>query len=1165
MLVFAKNKSATYTMTTSANIENTPDSSLGKRKKKRPLWKRMLIRTGLTLAALVTLVAIAIGIALYVVFTPTRITPLVLKYANEYLDAKVECESVELTFFSTFPNLGVVLKNGTITKPLTVVDSFVQEGLPQDTLIAFRRCRISFNPVAFLSEKKVIVQKLRLNSPRVYAYMSPEGKANWDIFLQQSDTTSTAVASTDTSAFELPELNVKGVRISNASIIYDDRVRDIFASADSLHFTLDGNMSKDSARLDLALGIKALTMFYEGRALSKQLPLQVEARLHNNRTARRLTVEKASIATGILGFEAKGTLQGDSTAHRAMVDMELALSASSLADLLRNVPEQMRYIADNLKAEGELNLQGRFHGYWGQGNIPLLTASLSLKDGALRSANHSNSEGFRKIEVEGDAQIDFTGKTASNVHIGNILLQTASSTVKCSGKYNNIFSKPFIDASVEANIDFTRMAQDLTLPNGIRAGGTIQLNLSGKCLLNDLLAGNFGKIDASGTADIDKLTFKFPMASIDLLASSLKLRLGSNTKDSIRGREVESLLRGNVELDSLHLKYGNELYANAGKLSASFRTSEPKDSNTIAVLATTVRTENLNLKTKDSLRLRAIKTRASLRLTPSSEDKSKPELSARVTLDSLRVRMPEMSGRVTNAAFNMKLKRRIARSDNRATTDSTTRVQRMAARAASQSDSTMRAFRRDSLRRNDASYMMFRLESDDTRKMLRELDVTGTFECKNMSLRTPAFPLPIRMTESSLSFTTNTLLLTRTRLKVGASDMVLNGEVEGIRNALLRNGRLTAKVSVESDMADFNQLIRAFALGVEYAEKGTAQRDSIAQVVLDDKKALTAAPDTGKIGIFVIPRNIDLELDTKMKQVAYSNLLLNNVSGKIIIRNQSVQLSGLRMSSEVGSVGMSLVYKAPNTKGANLGMDLRMHNIHVKELLSAFPMIDTLAPMLRSFEGVVDCDMTAVSKLDSQSNVILPETTASCYLKGENMVLMDGETFSKIAKTLMFKNKQRNLIDSISVEMVLENSKALIFPFKVSVDRYVAGVGGTQNLDMSFDYHISVLKSPIPFKLGLNITGTPEKMKFRLARAKYKDLFSPAKEKSLANTQINLRKQMEEGLQKTIAEIMSEPLNATVRRPRITLNDSLRREYFQLDTAKVEVPEGMELQSINEH
>ena len=59
------------------------------------------------------------------------------------------------------------------------------------------------------------------------------------------------------------------------------------------------------------------------------------------------------------------------------------------------------------------------------------------------------------------------------------------------------------------------------------------------------------------------------------------------------------------------------------------------------------------------------------------------------------------------------------------------------------------------------------------------------------------------------------------------------------------------------------------------------------------------------------------------------------------------------------------------------------------------------------------------------------------------------------------------------------------------MDRYRAAVGGSQDLDMNFNYHISILKSPIPFKLGLNISGNLDKMKFGMGKAKSKTHVTP--------------------------------------------------------------------------
>lgn len=126
---------------------------------------------------------------------------------------------------------------------------------------------------------------------------------------------------------------------------------------------------------------------------------------------------------------------------------------------------------------------------------------------------------------------------------------------------------------------------------------------------------------------------------------------------------------------------------------------------------------------------------------------------------------------------------------------------------------------------------------------------------------------------------------------------------------------------------------------------------------------------------------------------------------------------------------------------------------------------------------------------------------------------MDGETFAEISKMLMFKNKERNLIDSVSVDFRIQNGMIEVFPFLVEVDRYKVAVGGEHKIDMTFNYHISVLKSPVPFKPGCGYLRSLEKMKFKITKAKYKDLFIPSKRAKVDSAQINVKNQIRKMLQ----------------------------------------------------
>lgn len=74
--------------------------------------KKALKITAITLGSFIVLATAVIGIVIYFIFTPARITPIVRNAANEMLDAQLDVESVELTFFSTFPQFGLKSRTG---------------------------------------------------------------------------------------------------------------------------------------------------------------------------------------------------------------------------------------------------------------------------------------------------------------------------------------------------------------------------------------------------------------------------------------------------------------------------------------------------------------------------------------------------------------------------------------------------------------------------------------------------------------------------------------------------------------------------------------------------------------------------------------------------------------------------------------------------------------------------------------------------------------------------------------------------------------------------------------------------------------------------------------------------------------------------------------------
>ena len=116
--------------------------------------RKILKISGIISGGLIIAAFIVIAIALNFVFTSEKLTPVVLKTANQNLNAKLDIKDVELTFFSTFPRLGLKLKDGTLVSKV-IRDTMWQR---TDTLLSFKKAVLVIDVMDYLQQQKVNIQ-----------------------------------------------------------------------------------------------------------------------------------------------------------------------------------------------------------------------------------------------------------------------------------------------------------------------------------------------------------------------------------------------------------------------------------------------------------------------------------------------------------------------------------------------------------------------------------------------------------------------------------------------------------------------------------------------------------------------------------------------------------------------------------------------------------------------------------------------------------------------------------------------------------------------------------------------------------------------------------------------------------------------------------------------
>ncbi|WP_195372746.1 MULTISPECIES: AsmA-like C-terminal region-containing protein [Parabacteroides] len=1042
------------------------------------------------------------------VLPPEKLTPLVIEQTNKFLDAHLDCERIELTYFETYPHLGIKLVNGRLISH-AAEDSTVHAeelAIPSDSLLAFKQAVISFRPTDYLFGGKITIGEVNIEEPRFYGYVNKKGSANWDIYSSEPDS-----AATDKKP--LPPIDLQKVRITNGRFTYDDRQGDLFAEINGFFLSLDGSLTTGGNKLDVETGCTSILFSSPTYTLANKLALKLKSQLLLSDNYNTVTLNNAELLVNNLPFTADGSVSSLPFLKQTRIDMEVGLKISDMNDLLHFIPDAYFQNRDKTVAKGSIIMEGNIHGFLGDSIVPSVNLCCKIENGSYHMKGVK--QGIDTLQMDMDLHLNGMYPDSSFLSLEQLTLKGMTTSLDMQGKVTNLLTSPNVDTNIKGKIDFTRLAKEFINPDTLFLQGVMDADLSASFNIDDLLNSQYGKVHASGLLNIDTLkAYSLPLG-MDVFITKAHFSVDS-TGLSSSYLDNKDLLSMSMSVDSLNMKYQDAINTNISKLAIQAKTSPVIDTTAVIPMTGQIRFDYLRTRLPDSVLLVAGKTVLKGGIKSSVSDKRIPTLGATISVDTLRY-------------FIIPMRTGMILSENTFNLEALPYRDAMRQRWLARTD-TVRTNSAKRPRRTRTTGNQVQIDSTDvTSQLLRQWEVRGSLSFKQMRGFSRIMPIPMKIDQTTLKFNTNDITLTDARLHLGKSDFMLNGEIKSIRQAMLRGGKLRGNFSLTSDYIDCNQLIKAINSGMQYAElqesAGHTGIDTESLATLDThtlQDAISVASLDTTDQVFVIPANLDMTLHTNAKKIDFKDAELSNVEGEIIIRNQSVNLSNLAMNSNIGRGNMTMFYTAKDSRGASAGFDLDMEDVMVEKLISLYPAIDTLVPMLRSFEGVVDCQITATCKMDSTMSLELPSLHSACYLHGENMVLLDGETFTEISKTLMFKNKKRNVIDSISVDLAIKDNKIEVFPFLVEMDRYKVAVGGTHNLDMTFNYHLSVLKSPVPFKLGIDITGNLDNFKYKIVKCRYKDIFKPAKEAELDSTRTNIRKEIRESIRKQIKETAPE-------------------------------------------
>ena len=378
----------------------------------------------------------------------------------------------------------------------------------------------------------------------------------------------------------------------------------------------------------------------------------------------------------------------------------------------------------------------------------------------------------------------------------------------------------------------------------------------------------------------------------------------------------------------------------------------------------------------------------------------------------------------------------------------------------------------------------------------------GEISFDSMILFAASFPLDLKMPETKVKLKEGVIILEKAHLNIGRSDFTASGKLYNFGGRFFRDELMKGDLSIRSQFTDVNQIIKALNAG-EKNEKAEEIDPNVKLVTIADVETADST------SVFVVPKGVDFVWNTHIEKVELGKLTLKNLKGQVTLKDQKLAMNSLNMITNGAKMFTSSTYEAKTKQQAHLVMDFKLLDIDLANLIDMFPVLDSIMPMADSFDGNVNFRMKGRADMDANLGMSPNKLELIARILGKDMVVMDSETFRKLAKMLFFKDKKRNVIDEMSFALQYKDRALEVFPSEFEIDRYRIALGGVQRLNGNYSFHVSVLKTPVPLlKMGIDVTGSAKGNDFDLTNAKYKYFFAKRdKRRAKADQELMARKE----------------------------------------------------------
>ncbi len=321
------------------------------------------------------------------------------------------------------------------------------------------------------------------------------------------------------------------------------------------------------------------------------------------------------------------------------------------------------------------------------------------------------------------------------------------------------------------------------------------------------------------------------------------------------------------------------------------------------------------------------------------------------------------------------------------------------------------------------------------KKRYNDFYAAGTIDVNNFNYTSVDYPTGVRLNTVHANFTPVKIDVTNLNGQFKNSNFNGGGQINNLLSYLFSGKPLNANLSVNADKVNLNDWM---GVPADTIAKGPAAK------------------------AFIVPGNLDIVLNTKIDELQYDKINIQNLTGSVLVENETVRLNNVSGNALDGKITINGSYstKESKTKPA-ISMSYDVNQVDIQKTFYAFNTAEKLMPIGKYLAGKLTSVLSANGKLGDNMSIDMSTISGN-----GNFFLIEGflsrfAPLDKIASVLQVKELQQISMKDIKAFFEFSNGKLLVKPFTVKVKDIEMEIGGLQGIgfDEGINYAIN-LKLP---------------------------------------------------------------------------------------------------------